>query len=97
MAEKKNTKFKCSFCGREESDNVLLIPSPTGACICEYCVDICSSILDEKFEDDQARESDELTFENLPKPQEIHAALDQYVIGQANAKKTLSVAVYNQT
>ncbi len=96
MANKQIPELKCSFCGRGESDDVLLIPSPSGACICEFCVDICSSILDEKYEDElQAIETEELTFANLPKPQEIHAALDEYVIGQAYAKKTLSVAVYN--
>ncbi len=96
MANKQTPELKCSFCGRGESDNVLLIPSPSGACICEFCVDICSSILDEKYEDElEELEQDELTFSNLPKPQEIHAALDEYVIGQAYAKKTLSVAVYN--
>ncbi len=94
--DNKNNTFTCSFCGRQESDDVLLIPSPSGVCICEYCVDICSSILDERYEQDLAAEdTDELTFENLPKPKEIHSALDQYVIGQENAKKTLSVAVYN--
>ncbi len=96
MADNKKTTLACSFCGRTESDNVLLIPSPTGACICEYCVDICSSILDEKYEDEAyENEGDSLTFETLPKPRQIHAALDEYVIGQTNAKKTLSVAVYN--
>ncbi len=96
MDKRNNTELKCSFCGRGESDDVLLIPAPSGACICEYCVDICSSILDEKYEEDaEAENEDKLTFANLPKPQEIHAALDEYVIGQAYAKKTLSVAVYN--
>ena len=94
MANKNNTELKCSFCGRGESDDVLIIPAPSGACICELCVDICSSILDEQFEHDvQDKDEDKLTFANLPKPQEIHAALDEYVIGQAYAKKTLSVAV----
>ena len=96
MANKNNTELKCSFCGRGESDDVLIIPAPSGACICEICVDLCSSILDEQFEHDvQEKDEDKLTFANLPKPQEIHAALDEYVIGQAYAKKTLSVAVYN--
>ena len=96
MDNKNSTELRCSFCGRGEADDVLLIPSPTGACICEYCVDICSSILDEKYaEDSETEDGEKLTFANLPKPQEIHAALDEYVIGQAYAKKTLSVAVYN--
>ena len=83
----------CSFCGRKENQVNFLIPSPTGLYICDFCVDACERLIYEN----SASENDlgELSFATLPKPQQIKDTLDQYVIGQDDAKMALSVAVYN--
>ncbi len=90
-------RISCSFCGRSETDVEFLIPSPKGVCICNYCLDACNEILDMHEEEmkAQATSSDTLTMETLPKPMELKKVLDEYVIGQDEAKKVLSVAVYN--
>lgn len=91
----------CSFCGRDENHVNFMIPSPTGLLICDHCIDICNEIIDEQLGGDrrtpaaEAPEAQPLTFETLPRPAEIKASLDEYVIGQDKAKKVLSVAVYN--
>ncbi len=84
----------CSFCGRKEGQVNFLIPSPTGAYICDFCVDACQQLI---YENTVANETDidSLTFDTLPKPIEIKKTLDEYVIGQDEAKIALSVAVYN--
>ncbi len=89
-----NSSIKhCSFCGRSETQVEFLIPSPTGAMICDNCIDACNQII---FDHEQMMsESEELSLATLPKPAEIKAMLDEYVIGQDAAKKVLSVAVYN--
>ena len=80
------------FCGRSEKHVDFLIPSPTGLYICNNCVEACNDLI----ADVQAQEAfSGLTYETLPKPQTIKKILDDYVIGQDAAKKTLSVAVYN--
>lgn len=86
------TRF-CSFCGRTENQVNFLIPSPTGAYICDFCVDACQQLIYENT----VAQSDigELSFETLPRPIQIKEVLDQYVIGQDEAKIALSVAVYN--
>ena len=83
----------CSFCGRKENQVNFLIPSPTGAYICDFCVDTCQQIIYEN----SVVESDmgDLSFDTLSKPMQIKEMLDQYVIGQDDAKIALSVAVYN--
>lgn len=81
----------CSFCGKREGQVKRLI-SGRGVYICDECVDFCKSMLEEEKESDAA---EQLLNSDLPKPQEIKAILDEYVIGQDEAKKTLSVAVYN--
>ena len=82
----------CSFCGKREGQVKRLI-SGRGVFICDECVDFCKSMLDEEKESDAAEQLANAA--DLPKPQEIKAILDEYVIGQEEAKKTLSVAVYN--
>ena len=82
----------CSFCGKREGQVKRLI-SGRGVFICDECVDFCKTMLDEEKESDAAEQLANAA--DLPKPQEIKAILDEYVIGQDEAKKTLSVAVYN--
>jgi ATP-dependent Clp protease ATP-binding subunit ClpX len=83
----------CSFCGRKETQANFLIPSPTGAYICDFCVDACQQLIYENSVVEN--EMGDLSFDTLPKPAQIKETLDQYVIGQDNAKMALSVAVYN--
>ena len=83
----------CSFCGRRENQVNFLIPSPTGAYICDFCVDACQQLI---YENSVAESGmGDLSFETLSKPAQIKQMLDQYVIGQDDAKIALSVAVYN--
>ncbi len=84
----------CSFCGRNEHQAEFLIPSPTGAYICNFCVEDCNELISEA-EAYTAPETGKLTFEELPRPAQIKESLDKYVIGQDEAKIALSVAVYN--
>src|SRR5574340_953455 len=80
---------KCSFCGKSQKQVKKLIAGP-GVYICDECIDLCNEIID-----DELTEASTPVLEELPKPKEIYAFLDQYVIGQDRAKKSLSVAVYN--
>ncbi|MCF0129394.1 MAG: ATP-dependent Clp protease ATP-binding subunit ClpX [Pseudobutyrivibrio sp.] len=89
-------KVRCSFCGKSQNQVRKLIAGPNGAYICDECVDICQEIIIEELEDFDPVYEEEGEFQiNLKKPQELKAFLDQYVIGQDEAKKVLSVAVYN--
>jgi len=83
-------QLKCSFCGKSQEQVKRLVAGP-GVYICDECIELCSEIIEEEFE--EAKADTELN--DIPKPKEIKAILDQYVIGQEDAKKTLSVAVYN--
>lgn len=84
---------RCSFYNKPQSQVRKLIAGPNGAYICDECIEVCSEIIEEEFEyDDDRREFDDI---NLLTPEEIKAFLDEYVIGQDEAKKVLSVAVYN--
>ncbi len=86
-------KLRCSFCGKSQDQVRKLIAGPNGAYICDECVDICAEIIEEEFDDmEEVALQNEI---NLLKPKEIKEFLDQYVIGQDEAKKALSVAVYN--
>ncbi|MBO4799827.1 MAG: ATP-dependent Clp protease ATP-binding subunit ClpX [Lachnospiraceae bacterium] len=85
-------KVRCSFCNKTQDQVRKLIAGPNGAYICDECIEICSEIIEEEYEDTPV--SDEMEI-NLLKPEEIKAFLDDYVIGQEKAKKALSVAVYN--
>ena len=86
-------KVRCSFCNKTQDQVRKLIAGPAGVYICDECVDICSDIIEEEYEDDE-KASTSLEI-NLLKPVEIKEFLDDYVIGQDYAKKVLSVAVYN--
>lgn len=86
---------RCSFCGRTQDQVRKLIAGPNNATyICDECIDICSEIIEEEF-NEYGMEEDLMEDINLLKPKEIKEFLDEYVIGQEEAKKTLSVAVYN--
>ena len=88
-------RVRCSFCGKTQNQVRKLIAGPNGAFICDECVDICQEIIVEELEDfGPAPENDSIEI-NLQKPEDMKAFLDQYVIGQDEAKKVLSVAVYN--
>ena len=97
MADKtKMQPRRCSFCNRTENQVSKLIAGPEGVYICDECVAICADIIDESIEEDDYSVSDSAEDGiNLLKPAEIKNFLDEYVIGQDEAKKTLSVAVYN--
>ncbi|MBV7272301.1 ATP-dependent Clp protease ATP-binding subunit ClpX [Clostridium sp. PL3] len=82
-------QLKCSFCGKTQDQVRRLIAGP-GVYICDECIELCSEIISDEFEEDV-----QVDMSSLPKPVEIKGYLDQYVIGQDDAKKSLSVAVYN--
>ena len=87
----------CSFCGRNETQVNFLIPSPTGIYICDFCVEACDELIADTLAEQEVADADfdELSLATLPKPIQIKESLDQYVIGQDEAKVALSVAVYN--
>lgn len=102
MAKKKTEGHCCSFCGRSENEVLFLIPTMDGnGAICNYCVDQAHIASEEYFGTNTASHGKkeglpmDMTLETVPKPKEIAAYLDEYVIGQDRAKKFLSVAVYN--
>jgi len=81
--------LKCSFCGKSQKQVKKLIAGP-GVYICDECIDLCNEIIEEELSD-----TAEISFDELPNPREIRAFLDEYVVGQEQAKMILSVAVYN--
>ena len=93
MAGKNSGEIRCSFCNKTQDQVKKLIAGPAGVYICDECVDICADIIEEEFEDEP--EISEEKKINLLKPVEIKSFMDGYVIGQEEAKKVLSVAVYN--
>ena len=82
-------QLKCSFCGKTQDQVRKLVAGP-GVYICDECIELCNEIIEEEFSEDV-----EVELKDVPKPKDIRAILDQYVIGQDEAKKTLAVAVYN--
>ena len=86
-------EIRCSFCGKTESQVMKLLKGPNGVYICDACVELCSEIIEEEMQEENNHTSEEDI--HLLKPEEIKSFLDEYVIGQENAKKVLSVAVYN--
>lgn len=85
--------LRCSFCGKTDKQVHKLIAGPNGVYICDECVDLCDEILaEEEYGYEESAEEDEI---NLLKPKEIKSFLDEYVVGQEEAKRALSVAVYN--
>ena len=95
--DNKNTNVRsCSYCGRSEEEVLVLIPSRDGKCfICDSCINVCADFIEEEVLASPSQSENELTFETLPRPKDIKAMLDEYVIGQDEAKLALSVAVYN--
>ncbi|MGM0603518.1 MAG: ATP-dependent Clp protease ATP-binding subunit ClpX [Bacillota bacterium] len=82
-------QLKCSFCGKSQEQVRKLVAGP-GVYICDECIELCNEIIEEEIDDEM-----DFNFSSVPKPREIKDILDQYVIGQDRAKKSLSVAVYN--
>ena len=88
----RDSRIRCSFCGKTEEQVRKLIAGPDNAFICDQCIGICTEILEEEFGEYEEMDTSDI---NLLKPEELKAFLDDYVIGQDQAKKVLSVAVYN--
>ena len=99
MANKNNANDNnlrhCSFCGRNEHQVTFLIPSQSGAYICDLCVEQCSDLIEQIDSHVPGLDSGKMSLSELPRPMEIKEELDKYVIGQDEAKVALSVAVYN--
>ena len=85
--KKKGKVLRCSFCDKSQDEVVKLIAGPN-VFICNECISLCGELITEEFPEDYEKKP-------LPKPKELYEALNEYVIGQDLAKKTLSVAVYN--
>ncbi len=98
MAAMDDSRLKCSFCGKTQEQVKKLIAGPD-VYICDECVELCNEILDEEFLDNKDKQTEpeikEADITKVPKPHEIKKYLDEYIIGQDDAKKVLSVAVYN--
>ena len=95
MAGRKE-EFRCSFCGKPQSQVRKLIAGPNGAYICDECVDICAEIIEEELENDEFSGQEERDVKeqiNLLKPKEMKAFLDEYVIGQEQAKKLYIIII----
>ncbi len=99
MANHDDSRLKCSFCGKTQDQVKKLIAGPE-VYICDECVELCNEILDEEFfenkdKKDSGEEKETPDVASIPKPHEIKAYLDEFIVGQDDAKKVLSVAVYN--
>src|SRR5574344_815305 len=98
MVKHDDSRLKCSFCGKTQDQVKKLIAGPE-VYICDKCIELCNEILDEEFfenkEKGEKEENKEADISSVPKPHEIKAYLDEHIVGQDDAKKVLSVAVYN--
>ncbi len=94
MAGKSSDSIRCSFCNKTQGQVKKMIAGPAGVYICDECVSICSDIVEEEYEEAEAEREPEIEI-NLLKPVEIKEFMDDYVIGQEEAKKVLAVSVYN--
>ena len=94
MAGRSSDNIRCSFCNKTQDQVRKLIAGPSGVYICDECVEICADIVEEGYEEEEETQEEELDI-NLLKPVEIKDFLDDYVVGQEEAKKVLSVTVYN--
>ena len=92
MAGRFEEIVRCSFCNKTQGQVRKMIAGPNGVYICDECVDVCSEIIEEELDYEDGGRCEDI---NLLKPEEIKAFLDDYVIGQDEAKKVLSVSVYN--
>ena len=96
MPQRTTERIRCSFCGKSQAQVRKMIAGlQNSAFICDECVDICKEILEEEFTKEKSKKQTALATVKLQKPQEIKEFLDQFVVGQEQAKKVLSVAVYN--
>ena len=95
MPGRAEDKVRCSFCGKTQDQVRKLIAGSNNVFICDECIELCSEILEEEFADMEEEEYQAFSEINLMKPKEIKSFLDEYVIGQEEAKRVLSVAVYN--
>lgn len=93
MPRNNDNDVRCSFCGKSGDQVRKMISGPSGTYICDECIELCAELIEEELDPDEREPGDEEI--NLLKPKEIKAFLDEYVIGQEQAKKVLSVAVYN--
>ena len=91
----KSKEIRCSFCGKSQNSVERIIAGP-GVYICNECIKVCSNIVEDELYENNETEYTINKQEKLPTPEEIKAVLDSYVIGQEDAKKTLSVAVYKK-
>ena len=92
MAGRYDDVVRCSFCNKTQAQVRKMIAGPNGVYICDRCVDVCAELIEEELEYDEGEKYEDI---NLLKPEEIKEFLDDYVIGQEEAKKVLSVSVYN--
>lgn len=95
LAGKRDDKLRCSFCGKPQNAAKRLISGPNNVFICDECIGLCAEIVSEEMSDERQEKAEEYGDINLVKPKQIKEFLDQYVIGQDEAKKALAVAVYN--
>ena len=94
MQNDEKKQLRCSFCGKSQEKVQRMIAGP-GVCICNECVELCQAVLEEEANPVQRRPVQQEIDISIPKPGEIKRFLDEYVVGQDEAKKALSVAVYN--